>query len=108
MLVLDLICRVATTFDAEGRLDEDAFRQYLQRFVDNKIGVYLASGGSGEGHALTLDELRHVYTIGVAVCRGKVPVYANPPEQHTAEATLEHSLIAVDAGVELVNVYGPS
>jgi dihydrodipicolinate synthase/N-acetylneuraminate lyase len=63
--VLDLICRVATTFDAEGRLDENAFRQYLQRFVENRIGVYLASGGSGEGHVLSIDELRRVYAIGV-------------------------------------------
>jgi dihydrodipicolinate synthase/N-acetylneuraminate lyase len=76
--------------------------------VENRIGVYLASGGSGEGHVLSIDELRRVYAIGVEVCRGRVPVYTNPPEQHTAEATLQHSLIAVDAGVELVNIYGPA
>lgn len=104
----DLICRTATTFAKDGALDEAAFRQHLQRLVDHGHGAYLASGGSGEGHVLSVEELRRVYTIGVEVCRGKVPVFANPPEQHTAEATLEQSLLAVSCGVEMVNVYGPS
>jgi len=40
-------CRVATTFSVNGEFDEDAFRQYLQRFIDTNTGVYLGSGGSG-------------------------------------------------------------
>jgi dihydrodipicolinate synthase/N-acetylneuraminate lyase len=105
---LTLICRTATIFHADGRIDEDGFRQHLQRLIDHDHGLYLASGGSGEGHVLTHAELRQVYAAGVACGRGKVPVYANPPEQHTAQLTLEHSLLAIEAGVELVNVYGPS
>jgi len=105
---LTLICRSATTFSPNGAFDEEAFHQHIQRLIDHGHGVYLASGGSGEGHALTIDELRRVYAAGVDCCRGKVPVYANPPEQHTAQATLEHSLLAIEAGVEMVNVYGPS
>lgn len=58
----------------DGAIDEDAFHQYLQRFVDAKIGVYLASVGSGESGAMTADELRRVYRIGVDVCKGKIPV----------------------------------
>ena len=45
---LTLLCRNATTFTATKALDEAAFHQFLQRFVDAKLGVYLASGGSGE------------------------------------------------------------
>tara|TARA_B100000315_G_scaffold254843_1_gene296760 strand:- start:747 stop:1691 length:945 start_codon:yes stop_codon:yes gene_type:complete len=105
---LTLLCRNATTFTKSEGLDEEAFREFLQRFVDARLGVYLASGGSGEGHALSRDELRRVYKIGVEVCKGKVPVNANPPEQHTAQATIEHAKLAVEAGVEVVNVYGPA
>ena len=105
---LTLLCRNATTFTATKALDEAAFRQFLQRFVDAKLGVYLASGGSGEGHALSNDELRRVYKIGVEVCKGKVQVNANPPEQNTAQAIIEQNQIAVDAGVEVVNIYGPA
>ncbi len=106
MADLTWYCMCATTFSREtGELDEVAFRLFLQRIVDAKLGVYLGSAGSGEGHALTRDELRRVYQIGVEVCKGKVPVHANPPEQHTSRAAREHALIAVEAGVEVVHMY---
>ena len=102
---LTLMCRVATTFAKDGELDEDAQRKFLQRFVDARLGVYLGSGGQGEGHTLSKSELRRLYQIGVGVCKGKVPVFANPPEQYTAKANIEHMLLAVECGVEAVNLY---
>ncbi|MDQ1425210.1 MAG: hypothetical protein QOD72_2708, partial [Acidimicrobiaceae bacterium] len=99
--------RAATTFTSEGAFDEEAFRAYLDRFVEAGLGVYLASGGSGEGHTLTGEELRAVYRVGVEVCKGKVPVISNQPEQYTARATIEHARLAVEAGVDAVNIYGP-
>src|SRR5258708_4934801 len=99
--------RTATTFARGGAFDEEAFRAHLSRFVDAGIGVYLASGGSGEGHTLTRDELRDVYRVGVDVCKGKVPVYANQPEQYSARFTIEHAHVAIEAGVDAVNIYGP-
>ena len=50
-----MLCRNATTFTKSKELDEEAFRKFLQRLVDAKLGVYLASGGSGEGHDLSRD-----------------------------------------------------
>jgi dihydrodipicolinate synthase/N-acetylneuraminate lyase len=105
---MTVLVRNATTFSKTGGIDEEAFRQSLQRFVDAKLGVYIASGGSGEGHALTRDEIRLLYRIGVEVCKGKVQVNSNFPEQHTARATREQVAIAVDAGVDVINIYGPS
>jgi 4-hydroxy-tetrahydrodipicolinate synthase len=105
-LVLQLISRAATTFDTGGAFDEDAQRRYLQRYIDAGLGVFMGSGGSGEGHALTVDELRRVYVCGVAACKGKIPVWANPPEQYTARQTIEHSRLAAEAGCEVVNIYG--
>jgi 4-hydroxy-tetrahydrodipicolinate synthase len=55
----------ATTFAPDGTLDEDAFRRWLHRFRDLKLGVYVGSGGNGEGHALTPAELDRVYRIAV-------------------------------------------
>ena len=103
-----LQCRAATVFGKDGTIDAHAFRAYLQRLVDQNIDVYLASGGSGEGHALSWDELKRVYQIGVEVCRGKVEVNANAPEQHTARGVIEHSLLAIEAGVDVVNIYQPA
>lgn len=106
-MTLGLLCRTATTFTPDGSFDEQAFRQHLQRFLDCGLGVYLASGGSGESHAMSFDELRQLYRTGVAMLKGKVPVYANPPEQHTVAATLEQTLLAIECGAEVVNIYGP-
>lgn len=105
---LPLICRTATPFAADLSVDVPALEAHLERLVAHGHGVYLASGGSGESHAMSRAEIRHVYEVGVAICRGRVPVFANPPEQHTAQAALEHAELAADAGVEMVNLYGPS
>lgn len=105
MSAVSLYCFAATTFTKSGEIDEVAFRQFLQRFIDAKIGVYLGSGGGGEGHALTMSELRRVYEIGIDECKGKIPVHANPPEQHTARLAREHVMLAVEAGIEVVHLY---
>ncbi|HEY4202765.1 MAG TPA: dihydrodipicolinate synthase family protein [Devosiaceae bacterium] len=106
---IPLICRTATVFSpVDGSFDENAQRQFLQQFVGSRHGIYVGSAGSGESHSLTMDELKILYRAAVAECKGKIPVYANPPEQHTPAKTLEHSLLAAEAGVEVVNLYGPS
>ena len=48
-MTIPLLCRTATPFSKSGALDEDALRQYLQRFIDTKLGVYLGSGGTEGG-----------------------------------------------------------
>jgi 4-hydroxy-tetrahydrodipicolinate synthase len=73
--------------------------------VEAGVGVYLGSGGAGEGHALSLAELRAVYDVGVEVCKGRVPVYANPPEPRTGAAMLVACQQAVQAGVDVVQIY---
>ena len=105
---ISIVSRNSTTFTRTGELDEDAFRASLQRYVDAEIAVYFASGGSGEANALTIDELRRVYTIGVEVFRGKLPVYANIPEVKNAQEAIDLSRLAIDAKVDVVNFYGPA
>jgi dihydrodipicolinate synthase/N-acetylneuraminate lyase len=108
MSKITILSRNCTTFSRTKQLDEDAFRQSLQRFVDSQIVVFLASGGSGEANSLSLDELRRVYAIGVEVCRGKIPVYANIPEVRSAAEAIAFSQLAIEAGVDVVNLYGPA
>ncbi len=105
MSKLALFCMTMTPFASNGQFDEDIAREFLNRQIDAGIGVYLGSGGFGEGHALSHVELGRVYRSGVAECKGKVPVQANLPEQHTVEATVEQAQIAIDAGIELLNIY---
>jgi 4-hydroxy-tetrahydrodipicolinate synthase len=98
-------CMVATPFTKTGAVDEAAFRQLLARLIDSRLGIYVGSGGSGEGHALRPDELRRIYEIAVEEARGRVPVHANPPEQHTARGTRDQVRIAAEAGIEVVHMY---
>lgn len=103
------ICtRAATPFTADGELDEDALRAHLTRLADAGVGFWLGSGGSGEGFALSRQELARVYEIGVEVGRGRVLVGSNQPETHIPSDALEHAQIAVKAGVDVVGLYGPA
>ena len=74
---ISLLCRNSVTFSKSGTFDDDAYRQFLQRFVEADIGIYV---GALEGHVMTREELKRAYRIGVEVCNGKVPVNGNPPE----------------------------
>jgi 4-hydroxy-tetrahydrodipicolinate synthase len=100
-----ILAMSATPFHADGSLDEAAIRAHLRRFVDAGVGVYLGSGGAGEGHALHPEELSRLYCIGVEVCRGQVPVHANPPESRTAAEMYAKARRAADAGVDYVQLY---
>jgi 4-hydroxy-tetrahydrodipicolinate synthase len=94
-----------TPFNPDGTIWEEGLRLHLRRMVEAGCGVYLGSGGSGEGHALTLQDLRRVYEIGVEECKGRVPLCANPPEQRNARAMIATAREAIAAGVDMVQVY---
>lgn len=96
---------MATPFTDDGELDLDGYAALLERMCEANIGVYLGSGGAGEGHALSVRELRQLYSIGVQVCKGRVPVAANPREPRTAAQMLELATAAAEADVDLVQLY---
>ena len=105
MADLNFMCMSATTFSKTGEFDEPVFRQFLRRVVDARVGLLVGSTGNGEGHALTMNELRRVYEVAVEECKGKVPVHANLPEQHIPHLEREHLRNAIDAGIEVAHVY---
>jgi 4-hydroxy-tetrahydrodipicolinate synthase len=101
----DFYTMCATVFAPDGSFDESAMRLYLRRQIDARLGVYLGSGGNGETHAMSPDELFRLFGVGVEECKGKVPVHANLPEEHTAEQTIAQAKIAIAAGVEALHLY---
>jgi dihydrodipicolinate synthase/N-acetylneuraminate lyase len=104
---VNLVVRTATTFAPSGEFDPDAFAGYLQRFIDTGLIAYVASGGSGEGCALSFEELGQLYRSAAAACRGKITVAANIPDQVTARASIEHATFAAGFGLDYVQIYGP-
>lgn len=94
-----------TPFTNQFGFDDAAYREHLDRMVNSGVGVYLASPGSGEGHALSDEELSTAYKIGVEICKGRVPVYANVPEARNADQLIARARLAVEAGVDVVQIY---
>lgn len=103
----EYVCRTLTTFTKQGAFDEAAFGQFLERFIVPRIGVYVASSGSGLGQALKWEDLSRVYRTAVNVGKGKISVGANIPEQYTSQLSIEHAKLAAEAGVDIINIYGP-
>jgi 4-hydroxy-tetrahydrodipicolinate synthase len=100
-----IFCMVVTAMDEKGQIDEEGCRAHLRRMIDAGVGVYLASGGSGQGHALEPEELSRICEIGVEECKGIIPVYCNPPEARTAKEMLWKCRLAIEAGVDVVQLY---
>jgi 4-hydroxy-tetrahydrodipicolinate synthase len=96
---------IATPFDANLRIDIASLEELADRMCRSNVGIYLGSGGAGEGHTLSVGELRQLYRAGVAACAGRVPVAANPREPRTATEMLELATVAAEEGVDVVQLY---
>ncbi|HZV37648.1 MAG TPA: dihydrodipicolinate synthase family protein, partial [Pseudoxanthomonas sp.] len=64
-----------TPFSADGRLNEAALEAHVSRGVGKGPGGVFAACGTGEFHALDLDEYEQVVRIAVEATGGRVPVY---------------------------------
>jgi len=105
---ITIYCRTVIPFKSNGDIDEAGFREYLQRLVSNKLAVYVAACGPCEGFTLSNEEISRVYQIGVEECKGKVLICGSAKEQHTAKDTIEIVNLGVEAGLDVINVYGPT
>jgi 4-hydroxy-tetrahydrodipicolinate synthase len=102
---LTMFCMSQTPFRDDFSVDEDALRAHLRRLIAARNGIYMGSGGAGEGHVLTPKECRQIYDIAVDEVRGRVPLYCNPREAHSAAGMLEVAREAVAAGIDAVQFY---
>ena len=96
---------VITPLDKNNRIHEAAFRTHLKRMAAAGLGLYVGSGGSGEGHALTVEEYEQLCEIAVDECKGKVPVHTNPHETRTARDMVELMQRCARTGVDVVQAY---
>lgn len=65
-----------TPFTATGEVDLDALRRHIAAGVDAGPGGVFVACGTGEFHALDLDEFTAVVRTAVDAVGGRVPVYA--------------------------------
>ena len=102
---MNVFCMVHVPFHPDGSIDEATFRTDLRRLISAKNNLFLASGGAGEAHALSTEELRRIYRIGAEEGKGKVMVYAGGRESRTADAMFEVAKAGIDGGVDAVQLY---
>ena len=83
-----------TPFAADGTVDVDVLREHITSRLPFGPGAVFAACGTGEFHALNIDEVRTVVAAAVEVVAGQVPVVAG------AGGPLGHALAAARAAEE--------
>jgi 5-dehydro-4-deoxyglucarate dehydratase len=83
-----------TPFTAEGAVDVELLKEHISSRLPFGPGGVFPACGTGEFHALSIEEVRTVVTAAVEVVAGKVPVVAG------AGGPLGHALAAARAAEE--------
>jgi N-acetylneuraminate lyase len=96
----------AVTPLADNRLDEEAFRPYVDFLAGAGLDGLLALGTTGEGLLFDQGERRRALELFVDAAAGRLQVAAHCGAQTTA-ATLELVEHAASTGVDAVAVIGP-
>lgn len=90
----------------DGRLDEEAFRTFVDWQVAQGSNGLVPCGTTGESATMTIEEHNRVVRICVEQAAGRVPVIAGCGSNDTRIA-LEHMLAAQAAGADAALVVAP-
>ena len=94
-----------TPFTPDGTVDVDILKEHITSRLPHGPGGVFPACGTGEFHALSLDEVRTVVTAAVEAVAGQVPVVAG------AGGPLGHALaaarVAEEAGADALLVLPP-
>ena len=93
-----------TPFDADGNIDEAAFRRNVELCIGYGVTALLANGCTGEFWAQTTEERKRVVEICVDAAAGRLPVVAGTGAIRTPEVIelSEHAKGAGCAGVMIL------
>lgn len=94
-----------TPFTADGGFDEAGIRGHFQRMAEAGLGVFVGTGGSGEGYSLSVTETRRLLELAVEEVKGHAPVRAMGVEPRNATQMIDFLKVARDAGIEAAQVY---
>lgn len=96
-----------TPFNAQGALDEAAYRKIIEDQIDAGVQGIVPCGTTGESPTLTRSEKEKLIRVAVDMTRGtSVSVMAGTGSNNTAE-TVEFSRWASEAGVHAVLIVTP-
>lgn len=77
---------LVTPFDATGRVDDAALRQFVEWQLAEGVSFVVPCGSTGEAATLTPAEQRRIIEIAVDQVRGRVPVVAGAGANDTVRA----------------------
>jgi 4-hydroxy-tetrahydrodipicolinate synthase len=93
-----------TPFRPDDTIDEDALRAETRYMIETaRVHGLAVAGSTGEGHAMTTAEVRHVTEVVADEARGRVPVIAGVITDSTASA-IERGKAVRDLGVAALQV----
>lgn len=81
-----IIPPLTTPFDADGEIDERAFRAEVRFMLTQGVHGVCVGGSTGEGHTLSIDEFRRLIAICAEELNGKVPLVAGIIANSTRDA----------------------
>ncbi len=81
-----IIPPLVTPFTESGEIDERAFRAQTRFMVQKGVHGICVGGSTGEGHTLSLDELRRLVAAASEEVAGKIPVLAGVIVNSTRDA----------------------
>ena len=94
---------VVTPFDAAGAIQEEAFRQIVERMIRDGAGGICVAGDNGESWALGVEERRRLTRLAVDQAAGRVPVIMGATAPGSAQ-TIAYAQAAKEAGAGAVLV----
>ena len=94
---------MATPFSATGAIDEAAFRAEAGFLLDAGVHGLAVAGSTGEGHALSTEEVCRLTEVAVEEANGRVPVVAGIIVDSTRQA-IERGSAAAEAGAAALQV----
>jgi len=86
--LMGIIPPMTTPFDANGEIDEAAYRAQVRFFLGKGVHGICVGGSTGEGHTLTRDEFKRLMTIAAEEIDGRIPLVAGIIANSTREAIL--------------------
>ena len=102
--IAGIVPPMTTPFRPDDTIDEAALRRETRYLVETaRVHGLAVAGSTGEGHALTTDEVRRLTAVVTEEVRGRVPVIAGIITDSTASA-VERGLAVKDLGVAALQV----
>jgi 4-hydroxy-tetrahydrodipicolinate synthase len=98
-----IIPPMTTPVDAQGEVDETAFRSDVRYLLAGGVHGVAVGGSTGEGHTLTTDEIRRLTAVAVEEVEGRIPVITGIIANST-RLVVERGRAVRDLGVAALQV----